>query len=530
MLAPQGLEYVDPGESIQEALNRAKMVVLTQGQHSAVDGLSMRADQWLCGMGSASRLFLGSRITVAEGQDTDLTNGVISDLYIRGPTGTNTDIIKLNDVDGFLIRDLEIDGHVADNPFGPSDNGQIGIHLNESSNIRISGLKAHDFGKDCVYAAGCTDVLVRDSHFKNFSRGGVTTVDVDGLDVSGCLFEDGYDLSVVIGNNGVWIEPDNAQAVFNRVTIRNNTFRNLNRGVLFYNTQGVANSVQERDNIFEVCRYGGVLYYVADAPRSTHSFFDRCALETDDPIGLENCTAAVSVFNSPGAVVYHHEFSACGGDLATVMLGPNCRRASVRKCTFNDDQKRAIYVYYVFGGNTFRDVRDNTCSDGSQASVGTLPAIEIAGTASHPVDADLVIDNTGDLSTYSAVVKTTYVDNGRFSPNYCTGSGGVGQDVVNAAPGLVFWEDADYTATVSDLTIVSKPQTNVARSLVLASGPFPGQRVVVKDGKGDAATRNITITPASGTIDGASSFVIDSNYGAAEFLRGQTEWHIVSER
>jgi hypothetical protein len=49
---------------------------------------------------------------------------------------------------------------------------------------------------------------------------------------------------------------------------------------------------------------------------------------------------------------------------------------------------------------------------------------------------------------------------------------------------------------------------------------------VVKDGKGDAATNNITITSAGGTIDGSTSYVISTNYGTVHFITDGTEWFL----
>lgn len=57
--------------------------------------------------------------------------------------------------------------------------------------------------------------------------------------------------------------------------------------------------------------------------------------------------------------------------------------------------------------------------------------------------------------------------------------------------------------------LVNKP-TGSATPITLEASPVTGATHIVKDGKGDAATNPITITPASGTIDGASSFVINT--------------------
>ncbi len=59
-----------------------------------------------------------------------------------------------------------------------------------------------------------------------------------------------------------------------------------------------------------------------------------------------------------------------------------------------------------------------------------------------------------------------------------------------------------------------------------AGGLSPMRWVV--DGKGDAASNNITVIGASSaTIDGASSYVISNNYGAVLFLWNGTEWNVL---
>jgi hypothetical protein len=64
-----------------------------------------------------------------------------------------------------------------------------------------------------------------------------------------------------------------------------------------------------------------------------------------------------------------------------------------------------------------------------------------------------------------------------------------------------------------------------AVAITLASG---GGNVVVVDGSGAASANPITVTPSAGSISGQSSYVINSNYGAAMFVAAATflglEW------
>ena len=51
-----------------------------------------------------------------------------------------------------------------------------------------------------------------------------------------------------------------------------------------------------------------------------------------------------------------------------------------------------------------------------------------------------------------------------------------------------------------------------------------GQTFLIKDCGGSAATHNITITPASGTIDGGSSYSLNTNYGSVAVTYANSQW------
>lgn len=73
--------------------------------------------------------------------------------------------------------------------------------------------------------------------------------------------------------------------------------------------------------------------------------------------------------------------------------------------------------------------------------------------------------------------------------------------------------------------------SGAATAVTLTARAKKGMFAFVKDGKGDAATNNITVSPDgtsnNTTIDGGSSFVISVNYGAAMFFHNGTEWNMI---
>jgi len=53
-----------------------------------------------------------------------------------------------------------------------------------------------------------------------------------------------------------------------------------------------------------------------------------------------------------------------------------------------------------------------------------------------------------------------------------------------------------------------------------------GQTFLIKDCGGAAATHAITITPASGNIDGASTYVLNTNYGSVAVTYANSQWSV----
>lgn len=81
----------------------------------------------------------------------------------------------------------------------------------------------------------------------------------------------------------------------------------------------------------------------------------------------------------------------------------------------------------------------------------------------------------------------------------------------------------------SEGALVVKKASGAATAVTLPAHPadnLGGNFRWVIDGKGDAASNNITISAASGNINGAATYVISENYGAVLLFypNGGTEW------
>lgn len=89
-----------------------------------------------------------------------------------------------------------------------------------------------------------------------------------------------------------------------------------------------------------------------------------------------------------------------------------------------------------------------------------------------------------------------------------------------------------FTMTNETVLVVRKASAAAtAVTLPTVSGAKDnGRTVVVKDGKGDAGTNNITITdPSAQTIDGGASLVISANYGKATLCYdgAGSKWNVI---
>ena len=80
--------------------------------------------------------------------------------------------------------------------------------------------------------------------------------------------------------------------------------------------------------------------------------------------------------------------------------------------------------------------------------------------------------------------------------------------------------------TINDVIVINKTLAG-ATGVTLPANPTKGDSYIIKDGKGDAGSNNITVSPNTGTIDGAASNTISTNYLAREYIYNGTEWNVI---
>jgi hypothetical protein len=145
----------------------------------------------------------------------------------------------------------------------------------------------------------------------------------------------------------------------------------------------------------------------------------------------------------------------------------------------------------------------------SNATSGSITLAPVTGalgtvTASLPANTGTIAE-TNLAQTFSAILTYT--------------SGQVDQIRVVTASGAV-------TVATSDYIVVVDKTTGAATTVNLPGSPITGTVFVIKDGKGDANTNNITVTPAAGNIDGSSTFVENVPYESVNLVYNGTQWNV----
>lgn len=121
----------------------------------------------------------------------------------------------------------------------------------------------------------------------------------------------------------------------------------------------------------------------------------------------------------------------------------------------------------------------------------------------------LQLDLNGNLKVAIMAVITTISQGLNIAPRIVTGSGPV---TLTSSDYVV-----EINKTLGSSTSISTPSNTI------------GEAFLVVDGKGDASSNNITITPSAGTINGAATYVITTNYGSVSFFCDGTNWLITSK-
>lgn len=159
-------------------------------------------------------------------------------------------------------------------------------------------------------------------------------------------------------------------------------------------------------------------------------------------------------------------------------------------------------------------------------------------------DNEVMYANNVDF-TGNAAVAGQVTTNGQLligstaAPNIRVGTltAGQGVSITNGAGSITvaFTNVLAYTATAVSYVvlttdmIIDVTDTSAARTITLPASPSTGQAFIVKDSGGQASTNPISVVVSGGvkTIDGSSSFSINSSYGSNTFIYNGTNYLVI---
>src|SRR6266705_920498 len=139
--------------------------------------------------------------------------------------------------------------------------------------------------------------------------------------------------------------------------------------------------------------------------------------------------------------------------------------------------------------------------------------------------------STGGANQWSTGIRNDSTENYqiRDSVNFrnhlvCYLTQGITQLALGFAKALTT-KSGNYTATNQDHNILVDATSTAITITLPTAATLAGQEFLIKDWKGQAATRNITIaTTSAQTIDGASTNVINANYGKVRVVSDGANW------
>lgn len=216
---------------------------------------------------------------------------------------------------------------------------------------------------------------------------------------------------------------------------------------------------------------------------------------------------SLSVWNHAGSEAFANGLAVGAG--STTMIGTGIASQSSTTVTASTSVFTAAHV-----GRLIRFAQGYTAFIRGFTS-GTVVVVDVSQTV--PLQSFFIV-GTGGSEGISMGATGDLGCAGFYNRNLATYFGGEIHAVTQVTT-------ATYTALTTDYVLACNRAGTIAITLI--ASPVNGRTYRIKDISGAAATNNITITPASGNIDGAANYVISTNYGGIDIIYTGSQWNIL---
>lgn len=229
--------------------------------------------------------------------------------------------------------------------------------------------------------------------------------------------------------------------------------------------------------------------------------------------------SSITITGDSGGGLTGSSFTFTGGTTGLTMAGSGSTETLGGTLAVKNGGTGAVTLTGVLTGNGTSAVTANAVTQHgvviggasnavSSTAVGANGFVLLGATAADPAFAALT--STGGTITFTTGANSLNLE--------ATGTSVFNYTLVNTSPYTVLSTD-DYLGVDS---------SGGAITVKLPNGPATGRVFYVKDSTGSAAAHNITITTVGGAvnIDGATSFVMNTNYESASVIFNGTSYEI----
>jgi len=288
-------------------------------------------------------------------------------------------------------------------------------------------------------------------------------------------------------------------------------------------------------------------------------------LNVNGTVKLENLAAGtneveVLVLNADGSVykrsmsssAFENSIKAINGiqrQTLSITAEASTSEDSVKVINNDADSTIAVYLPVQDGASASKPYGFLTRDDWSkiQSSVQTI-TIGAVATTPDVNGASIVVDSTSRQiilhpadATHAGIVTAgaqtfggnkTFQDSVSASKAILAGTTGNANSTVQIAGSLsmaIKSVTGDYTVTAADNTILANTSSASITVTLPAPGSFAGRIYTIKKIGNGGLDNELTISPASGTIDGGSSYKIYNDWTYVTLQTDGTNWYIIKK-